>query len=93
VIYVNRAPLLWYLKRQNTVETSTNGFEFIASKNALEMIEGLQYKLRMMGVQVDGLTNVFCDNKLVGLWLGDDQAQGRNQSVFGGPVPAFAVAF
>ena len=29
------------------------------------MVEGLRYKLRMMGVQVDGPTNVFCDNELV----------------------------
>jgi hypothetical protein len=29
------------------------------------MVEGLCYKLRMMGIQVDGPTNVFCDNKSV----------------------------
>ena len=29
------------------------------------MIEGLRYKLRMMGIQVDGPTNAFCDNKSV----------------------------
>ena len=29
------------------------------------MVEGLRYKLRMMGVQVDGPTNVFCDNAAV----------------------------
>jgi hypothetical protein len=29
------------------------------------MVEGLRYKLRMMGVQVDGPTNVFCDNESV----------------------------
>ena len=29
------------------------------------MIEGLRYKLRMMGIQVDGPTNVFCDNESV----------------------------
>jgi len=29
------------------------------------MVEGLRYKLRMMSVQVDGPTNVFCDNELV----------------------------
>jgi len=29
------------------------------------MVEGLRYKLRMMGVEVDGPTNVFCDNEAV----------------------------
>jgi hypothetical protein len=31
----------------------------------MEMIKGLRYKLRMIGVQVDGPTNVFCDNESV----------------------------
>jgi hypothetical protein len=65
LIFVNRAPILWYSKRQNTVEASTFGSEFIAAKTAVEMVEGLRYKLRMMGVQVDGPTNVFCDNESV----------------------------
>ena len=65
LIYVNRAPILWFSKRQNTVETSTFGSEFVAARIAVEMVEGLWYKLRMMGVQVDGPTNVFCDNAAV----------------------------
>jgi len=65
IIFVNRAPILWYSKRQNTVETSTFGSEFIAMKTAVEMSEGLRYKLRMMGVPIDGPTTVFCDNDTV----------------------------
>ena len=65
LIFLNRAPIMWYSKRQNTVETSTFGSEFIALKTATEMIEGLRYKLRMMGIEVDGSTNVFCDNESV----------------------------
>ena len=30
------------------------------------MVEGLHYKVQMMGVQVDGSTIVFCDNGSVG---------------------------
>ena len=52
-------------RRQNTVETSTFGSVFVAARIAVEMVEGLQYKLRMMGVQVDGPTNVFCDDAAV----------------------------
>ena len=29
------------------------------------MIKGLRYKLRMMGIPIDGSTSVFCDNKSV----------------------------
>jgi hypothetical protein len=38
LIFCNRAPILWYSKRQNTVETSTFGSEFIAAKIAVELI-------------------------------------------------------
>jgi hypothetical protein len=44
------------------VEPSTFGSGFVAMKTAIEMIGGLRYKLRMMGVDIEGPTNVFCDN-------------------------------
>lgn len=65
IIFVNRAPILWYSKKQNTVETSTFGSEFIAMKQAVEIIEGLRYKIRMMGFPLEGPCNVFCDNNAV----------------------------
>lgn len=65
LIFVNKAPIIWYSKRQNTVETSTFGSEFVALKIATEIIQGLRYKLRMMGVALDGPANVFCDNQSV----------------------------
>ncbi len=54
LLFVNRAPVIWYSKRQNTVETSTFGSEFVAI-----------YKLRMFGIPIEGPTNVFCDNEAV----------------------------
>jgi hypothetical protein len=65
LIFCNRAPIIWYSKRQNTVETSTFGSEFIAAKIAVELIEGLRYKLRMFGIPIDGPPNVYCDNNSV----------------------------
>ena len=65
LIFVNRAPVLWHSKRQNTVEASTFGSEIVALKNAVEMIEGLRYKLRMFGIPILGATNVYCDNEAV----------------------------
>jgi hypothetical protein len=64
-IFLNRAPIIWYSKKQNTVETSTFGSEFVAMRIATELIESLRYKLRMMGIPIDGATNVFCDNDAV----------------------------
>ena len=37
----------------------------MALKIAMEMNEALRYKLRMMGVPIEGETSGFCDNKLV----------------------------
>ena len=65
LIFVNRAPILWFSKKQNTVESSTFSSEFVAAKIAVEQVEGLRYKLRMMGIPVDGPTNFFCDNESV----------------------------
>ena len=39
--------------------------EIIALKIAIEMIEGLRYKLRMFGVPLSGPARVFCDNMAV----------------------------
>lgn len=64
-IFLNMAPIVWYSKQQNTVETSSFGSEFVASRIGVEMIESLQYKLHMFGIPIDGPTNVFCDNKSV----------------------------
>ena len=65
LLFLNRAPIIWYSKRQNTVETSTFGSEFVAMRIAVELIEALRYKLRMFGIPLDGPTNVFCDNEAV----------------------------
>ena len=65
LIFINKAPIWWYSKRQSTVEASTFGAKFCAMRVAVEMTEALRYKLRMFGVPIDGATNVYCDNKAV----------------------------
>jgi hypothetical protein len=65
LIFVNRAPIIWYSKKQNTVETSTFGSEFIAMKTAVELIEALRYKLRMFGIPIEDSANIYCDNDSV----------------------------
>jgi len=52
-IFVQNAPIIWFSKRQNTVEAATFGSEFVA----------LRYKIRMFGIPIDGPANVFCDNR------------------------------
>ncbi len=45
IIFVNRAPILWFSKRQNTVEASTYGSELLAMRITIETIEGLSCRL------------------------------------------------
>jgi hypothetical protein len=61
-IIIYDAPILWYSKRQNTVEAATFGSEMVALQICKELIVAIRYKLRMFGVEVDGPANVFCDN-------------------------------
>ena len=66
VIFVNRAPVKWLSKRQQTVETSAFSAEFIAMKHCIEDIEHLRFKLRMFGIPLDPEhpeTHIFCDNE------------------------------
>ena len=37
----------------------------MALRIAVELVEGLRYKLRMMGVPIDGACKTFCDNDSV----------------------------
>ena len=59
LVFFSNAPILWLSKKQNTVKTSLIGSEFVAMKIAVELIECLCYKLRMFGIPLDGLTNIF----------------------------------
>jgi hypothetical protein len=65
VIYSNMAPIVWFSKRQPTVESSVFGAEFVAMKNCIESCRGLRYKLRMMGLTLSGPTFVYGDNMSV----------------------------
>jgi hypothetical protein len=65
IIYLNCSPIQWYSKSQSTIESSTFGSEFVAMRILVEMLEAMRYKLRMMGIPIDGPANVFCDNRSV----------------------------
>jgi hypothetical protein len=64
-ICLNMAPIVWFSKRQPTVESIVFGAEFIAMNNGIETCRGLCYKLRMMGVTLSGPTFVYGDNMSV----------------------------
>ena len=65
LVYVQNALIHWYSKKQTSVETSTFGSEFMAMKTATEYVRGLRYKLRMMGIPINGPCYVYGDNNSV----------------------------
>ncbi len=62
LLFVQNSLIAWHSKKQSTIETSTFGSEFVAMRQAKEMIVALRYKLRMFGVGIRGPANVYCDN-------------------------------
>ena len=64
-IFLNMAPIVWFSKRQPTIESSVFGAEFVAMKNGMETARGLRYKLCMMGVPLSGPTLMYGDNMSV----------------------------
>ena len=65
IIYINNSPIVWYTKKQGSVEGATFGSDLMAMKTATEENRALRYKLRMMGVPVETPTYMYGDNMSV----------------------------
>ncbi|MGH7955112.1 MAG: Ty1/Copia family ribonuclease HI, partial [Gloeomargaritales cyanobacterium] len=65
IIVLNSMQFIWYSKRQGSVESSTYGAEFVATRTAVEQIKGVRYSLRMLGVTLNEPCMVFGDNLAV----------------------------
>ena len=61
-IFINRAPVIAFSKRQNTCETSTFGAEGVAMRIQRDLTVALRLKLRSFGARLEGPTDVHCDN-------------------------------
>ena len=51
--FINKTPIDCFSKKQNTVETSTYGSEFVAARTATERAMDLRITLRYMGVPIE----------------------------------------
>jgi len=51
---MNSALVMWMSKKQATIETSVFGAEFVAMKVGIQTLQGLHYKLHMMGIAISG---------------------------------------
>ena len=83
LVYLNRAPISWWSKKQNSVESSSFGSEFIAMKQCCEYVRGLRYKLRMMGIPCEDPTFIYGDNQsvLANTTIPDSTLKKKSQSI------------
>lgn len=82
-VYLNSALVCWHSKKQNSVESSSFGSEFIAMKQCCEYLRGLRYKLRMMGIPVIGPAYIYGDNQsvLANTSIPDSVLKKKSQSI------------
>ena len=83
LVYLNSALIYWSSKKQNSVESSSFGSEFIAMKQCCEYVRGLRYKLRMMGIPCDDPTYIHGDNQsvLANTTIPDSTLKKKSQSI------------
>ena len=63
--FLESTPVMFYVGRQKTVETSSYGSEAISARIATEQITAIRYRLRMMGVPVNTNSILLGDNSSV----------------------------
>jgi hypothetical protein len=63
LVFINRALASWFSEKQNAVESSAFGSEFVALRIAMEQIKALRHKLRVFGVPLAGPASAFCDDQ------------------------------
>ena len=83
IVYLNCSPIHWLSKKQTSIESSSFGSEFCAMKHCCEYIPGLRYKLRMMGIPVEGPALIQGDNKsvLANTSIPDSTLKKKNLSI------------
>ena len=64
-MYVQNLLIHWYSKKQTSIETSSFGSEFMALEVATKYVRGLRYKLRMIGIPIQGPSYVYGNNNSV----------------------------
>ena len=83
MVHLNCAPIYWWSKKQNSVESSSFRSKFIAMKQCCEYVRGLRYKLRMMGISCDDPMFIYGDNQsvLANTTVPDSTLKKKSQSI------------
>ena len=83
LVYLNCSPIYWWSKKQNSIESSSFGSEFIGMKQCCEYVRGLRYKLQMMGISCEDPTFIYGDNQSVlsNTTIPDSTLKKKSQSI------------
>ena len=83
LVYLNCALIYWWSKKQNSMESSSFGSQFIAMKQCCEYVRGLRYKLRMMDISCEDPTLIYWDNQsvLATTTIPDSTLKKKSQSI------------
>ena len=65
LLFINNTMMTWISKQQKTIEMSTYGSKLVAGCVTVELIMEYCYKLRMLGVPLDGPALLLGDNNSV----------------------------
>ena len=61
--FANKTPIMWFSKKQSTVETATFGAEFVAARTCIEQLVELRHSFRYMGIPVKATSFAWGDNE------------------------------
>ena len=64
-VFTGKALIIYYSNNQNVIESEEFGAESVALKEATEANIELQYKLKMMGVEIKGEENMLYENQRI----------------------------
>ena len=65
LIYLQSALIYWTSKKQTTMKASSVESKFMAMKHTTEYVCSLRYKLRTMGIPIEGCTSIYSNNQSV----------------------------
>ena len=83
LVYSNSVLVYAWSKKQTSVETLSFRSEFIVMKQCSEYLQGLRYKLRMMGIRCKGPAFIYGDNQsvLANVTKPDSTLKKKSQSI------------
>ena len=64
-ILLNTEIIQWFSKKQSTIDMYVFEADFLAMNIVMEMLRGIRYKMRMMGVPISVPSCIYLDNMLV----------------------------